>query len=191
MSAHAEALTTLRAWSPPTLGQARLRDDYVAHLEAYTDGLERSCLPDHLTAGAIVLSPGLDGVLLNLHRKARRWFAFGGHHEPADASLSATALREATEESGLAGLVLDPQPVHLDRHEVGFCHPGVAVHHLDVRYAAVSPGDAGPRVSDESLEVRWWPVEALPELEDEMVDLIALARARLQASAPSSLAPAE
>jgi hypothetical protein len=52
------------------------------------------------------------------------------------------------------------------------------------------PG-AGPRVSDESLDVRWWPVDALPDLEDEMVELIDLARARCQSSAPSSRAPAE
>lgn len=184
-------MATLEAWEAGTPVQARLRDEYVAHLRARPDGLLRSCTPDHLTAGAIVLSPDLDAVLLNLHRRARRWFAFGGHHEPDDASLLATALREATEESGLPGLLLDPQPVHLDTHAVGFCHPGRTVRHLDVRYAALAPRDADHHVSEESLDVRWWPVTALPELEDEMVTLIALARSRLQSAEPSSLAPEE
>jgi 8-oxo-dGTP pyrophosphatase MutT (NUDIX family) len=191
VTAHAEALATLRAWAPTSDAQARLRDDYVAHLEGHADGMLRSCFPDHLTAGTIVLSPGLDAVLLNLHRKARRWFAFGGHHEPGDASLAATALREAVEESGLADLRFDPAPLHLDRHAVDFCDPRGTVHHLDVRYAAVAPAGSGARASDESLDVRWWPVDALPALEQEMHELIALARARLQSSAPSSRAPAE
>ncbi|MGC4111160.1 MAG: NUDIX domain-containing protein [Nocardioides sp.] len=105
--------------------------------------------------------------------------------------MAATALREAREESGLESVYLDPRPVHLDRHEVGFCHPGTVVHHLDVRYAALAPVGAEHHVSSESLDVRWWPVAALPELEDEMVELIELARHRLQSVPPSSLAPAE
>jgi 8-oxo-dGTP pyrophosphatase MutT (NUDIX family) len=188
------ALADLRAWTPADEKQRRLREAFVRHLQAHENGLLRSCFPDHLTAGTLVLSPGLDRVLLNLHRKARRWFAFGGHHEPGDGSLADTALREATEESGIAGLGFHPEPVHLDRHAVTFCDPRGTVHHLDVRYAAVAPAGVDPAASDESLDVRWWPLAGLPDLEDEMHRLIALARERLQsasASAPSSLAPAE
>jgi 8-oxo-dGTP pyrophosphatase MutT (NUDIX family) len=191
VSAHETALAELRAYAAPTAEQAGLRDDYVHHLEAHPDGLLRSCVPDHLTAGALVLSPGLDAVLLNLHRKAQRWLAFGGHHEPGDASLAATAAREAREESGIAGLLVHPGPVHLDRHAVDFCDPSCIVHHLDVRYAALAPEGVLAVVSDESIDVRWWPLVDLPKLGDEMHALIGRARARLQSSEPSSLAPAE
>jgi 8-oxo-dGTP pyrophosphatase MutT (NUDIX family) len=179
VSARDEALTTLRGWSVPAGRQARLRDHFVAHLEVHPDALDRACAAGHLTAGTLVLSPGLDAVLLNLHGKARRWFHFGGHHEPGDGSLLGTATREAAEESGLHDLDVHPVPVHLDRHTVGFCRPHGTVDHLDVRYAALAPADAEATVSDESLEVRWWPLGALPDLEPEMHALIALARERL------------
>ena len=189
---HAEALTTLRAWAAPSPALRDLRDRFVEHLLAHPDGLERACRPAHLTAGALVLSADLDAVLLNLHRKARRWFHFGGHWEPGDASLLATASREATEESGVPGLLVHPKPVHLDRHDVEFCRGHGRADHLDVRYAALAPAGARARVSDESLDVRWWPLAGLPDLEPEMHELIARARdVMAQPSVPSSRAPAE
>jgi 8-oxo-dGTP pyrophosphatase MutT (NUDIX family) len=181
---HAEATRVLRSWSPPSPEQAALRDGYVQHLADHPDALDRSCASGHLTAGTLVLSAELDAVLLNLHRRAGRWFHFGGHWEPGDASLLATATREAAEESGVDGLSVDPDPVHLDRHRVEFCRGHDRTDHLDVRYAALAPPGAVPRTSEESLDVRWWPLAGLPDLEPEMHDLIALARARLGPSAP-------
>lgn len=208
MSAHTAALTALRSWRPPSAEQAALRDRYVDHLVAHPDGLSRTCVPDHLTASTLVLSADSDAVLLTLHAKARRWFQFGGHVEPGDAGLAEAALREAGEESGVADLDFDPTPVQLSEHAVPFCGPSGDVHHLDVRFVAVAPAGAGHSVSDESLDVRWWLLDALPELEPELHELIELSRARLESppceqarcgaqpgaelpASPSSRAPAE
>jgi len=121
-------------------------------------------------------------VLLTLHAKARRWFHLGGHCEDRDVTLAGAALREATEESGIAGLTLDPQPLHLDAHVVGFCGPHAEVRHLDVRFLAVAPAGAVPAVSEESLELRWWPVDALPTDDPDMVRMVELGVARAQTS---------
>ncbi|HEX4688053.1 MAG TPA: NUDIX domain-containing protein [Nocardioides sp.] len=183
MTAHSEALGALRTWPAPSREQAAVRDRLVTHLVEHPDGLERSCSPGHLTAGALVLSADLAEVLLNLHGRAGRWFHFGGHWERGDDSLLTTASREASEESGIAGLVVDPTPVHLDVHEVEFCRGHGRVDHLDVRYAALAPAGAQPEASDESLDVRWWPLGALPDLEPEMHELIARSRERLASRA--------
>ena len=74
--------------------------------------------------------------------------------------------------------MLDPVPVQLSEHAVPFCDPRGGVHHLDVRFVAVAPADADHAVSDESLDVRWWPADALPDPQPDMVELVALARAR-------------
>jgi 8-oxo-dGTP pyrophosphatase MutT (NUDIX family) len=121
-------------------------------------------------------------VLLTLHAKAGRWFQFGGHCEPGDATLAGAAEREAIEESGITGLRVDPAPVQLSEHAVPFCDPRGGVHHLDVRFLAVAADGDEHAVSEESLDVRWWPVTALPG--DDLADLVALARARQSTSDP-------
>lgn len=140
------------------------------------DGSARN-RPDHLTASALVLDPTGAEVLLVLHRKVGRWLQPGGHVDPEDASLPAAALREATEETGVAGLVIDPSPVHLDAHPA----PCGADTHLDVQFLAVAPGLVAPAVSEESLDVAWWPVDALPEPRVDLTALLAAGLARLRA----------
>ena len=176
MTLHDDALASLRGWTAPDAAQEALRERFVAHLEGTADGMWRSSYPDHITAGALVISDDGDRVLLNLHRKARRWFAFGGHAEPGDATLADVAAREAREESGIADLRLVTTPAQLDVHPVPFCDPRGEVRHLDVRYLAVAPATAREVTSDESLAVRWWPVDGLPELEPSMIALVGLAR---------------
>ena len=177
---HADALQTLTSWTAPDAAQDSLRRRYVDLLQARRDGLQKACFPDHLTAGALVLSHDGTEVLLNLHRKAQRWFAFGGHLEPDDLTLAGAALREGTEESGLPDLAVDPVPVHLSLHEVGFCSPRGTVRHFDVRFLARLGETTDPVVSEESLDLRWFPVDDVPTDEPDMLDLIRLAGERLR-----------
>jgi 8-oxo-dGTP pyrophosphatase MutT (NUDIX family) len=155
------AREVLDAWAPPDAGQARLRDEFLVLLQQGSAAVRRDGGPAHLTAGVIVLDPELRHVLLTHHRKADAWFQFGGHLEPVDQTLHAAAVREGREESGLAGLTVLPDVVHLDRHALPASF-GSCREHLDVRFAAVADRTSRHAVSEESLDVRWWPVEALP-----------------------------
>ncbi|RLV50903.1 NUDIX domain-containing protein [Nocardioides mangrovicus] len=174
MSLRDDALATLLGWQPPDAGQEVLRATYVEQLSSHADALWRDGRLDHLTASAVVLDADRRQVLLTLHRKANRWFQLGGHLEPADPTLADAALREATEESGIDGLLPMPGPVQLDVHEVPFCRPGAR--HLDVRYVLHAPPGAQPTVSAESHDVRWWPVGELPDAELEPLVRLAVSR---------------
>lgn len=179
MSLHDDAVAVLASWQAPDAEQERLRVLYLRHLADRDDAVYRSCRPDHLTASALVVSTEGDHVVLTKHRKAGLWLQTGGHCEPGDQTLAGAAMREATEESGIAGLSIDPVPVLLSRHEVPFCGPVQPAHHLDVQFVVVAPPGAVPEISDESDALAWWPAESPPEPTDQDVrDLIAAATRR-------------
>ena len=178
-SLHDDALLLLREWPAPNDDQQEVRRRFVDHLEFEPTGLQRDCFPAHITASTLLVSADLRQVLLTLHAKAGAWFQMGGHCEQQDTTLAGAALREAVEESGVRRLTLDPSPVQLNAHDVAFCDSRGTVQHLDVRFLAVAPADATHAVSVESLDVRWWPVDALPTDEPGIVELVRLAQDRL------------
>ncbi|WP_300011463.1 NUDIX hydrolase [Pseudonocardia sp.] len=177
MVAAAVASAELGAWDPKDEGQRALKHALLAFLDARPDACERSCVPGHLTASALVLDAVGERTLLTLHPRVGRWIQLGGHCEPGDPSLVAAALREATEESGIAGLHIDPRPLHVDVHPVT-CSLGVPTRHLDVRYLVHAPAGAVERISEESDDLRWWPVGALPVGSDTVATMVAAARER-------------
>jgi 8-oxo-dGTP pyrophosphatase MutT (NUDIX family) len=162
---HTDAVRVLSGWSATSedADSARKRT-----LELLADGpvaTTRAHRAGHLTASALVVDPA-GRVLLCLHGRLGMWMQLGGHCEPADGSLAAAALREATEESGLQGLLLDPVPIDVDIHPVrcapGDGSPATPSFHFDVRFVAFAPRGAVEQISDESADLAWFAPDALP-----------------------------
>ena len=112
------------------------RERILAFVDHHPDALDRTCADAHLTGSAMVVDPASRKFLLMLHAKLGGWFQPGGHAD-GDGTLPGVAWREATEETGIAGLRVAVPAVDLDIHEVGPPHgPHL---HLDVRYLVVAP----------------------------------------------------
>ncbi|MFD7551221.1 NUDIX hydrolase [Streptomyces sp. NPDC059816] len=160
MSLYDDTVEVLRGYGD----QDELRELYLAHLAAHPDGVWRSCGDGHVTASALVVDPERERVLLTLHGKIHKWLQMGGHCESGDRTLAGAALREATEESGIAALrLLRGGPVRLDRHLTP------CAWHLDVQYAALAPAGAVETLSDESLDLRWFGYDEVAKVADASV----------------------
>jgi 8-oxo-dGTP pyrophosphatase MutT (NUDIX family) len=184
---HRSAVATLSAWQPPDEAQNTLRHTYLAFLDATPDACLRRSVPGHLTASVIVLDATHSHVLLTLHPRVGAWIQLGGHCEPDDASIADAALREGREESGIENLDLSAGIAGLHTHPIT-CSLGVPTRHLDVRFVAVtapvSDGSLPPITrSDESTDLAWWPVDALPDNHGtDLPELIGQARIALRRS---------
>ena len=177
-------MAVITAFDPPDAAQGGLREQYLAFLAAHDDAMTRDCAAGHLTASTLVVDPAAGRVLLTLHARIGRWLQLGGHCEPGDPTLLAAAGREAAEESGIGDLELAPGPVRLDRHRVHGCRSSAGeprlLDHLDVQYLAVAAPGAAISISAESLALRWWPWDALPDVDPAVAALVARASAEFR-----------
>jgi coenzyme F420-0:L-glutamate ligase len=175
---HADAVSLIAGMGPLHTDPA-LREAFLGFLAARPDAMWRECAPGHLTASALVLDPSRQAVLLTLHPRVGLWLQLGGHCEEGDNTVLDAAAREAREESGIGSLSFDPLPLSLDVHPIT-CSLGVPTRHFDVKFLAVSPEGAEPVISDESLDLRWFRWDALPEnTAPEMPRLVEIAIARM------------
>ena len=176
---HADAAATVQSLRPRTAADSAVREAFLGFLAARPDAMWRSCAAGHLTASAVVVDPTQSSVLLTLHPRVGKWLQLGGHCEQTDHSLLDAAAREAREESGIGALSFDPEPLGLDVHPIT-CSLGVPTRHFDVRFLAIAPPGAEPTASSESLDLRWFRWDALPDnIDQELMGLFAQARMRL------------
>lgn len=165
MSVRDSAIALLSDWQAPDRGQDALRHAVLSFLHAREDACRRACVPGHITASALVLDDSGRRVLLTLHPRLGRWVQLGGHCEETDSDIVAAALREAAEESGVADLRLAPELVAVHVHPIT-CSLGVPTRHLDLQFVAHAPPGAQIALSDESVDLQWWPADALPQNSD-------------------------
>lgn len=162
MTLRESTIEALTSWTAPDPAQDSLRHAVLSFVLAREDACKRECAPGHVTASALVLDHTGTQALLTLHPRFGRWLQLGGHCEDGDPDIVTAALREASEESGIAGLTIDRDIAALHVHPV-VCSLGVPTRHLDLQFVAHAPAHAEIVCSDESLDLRWWPLDTLPD----------------------------
>lgn len=137
------------------------RRQILDFLDAHPDALHRSCAQGHLTGSAAVLDPRSGRMLLLLHAKVQRWLQPGGHAD-GDGNLAAVALREAEEETGIAGLRVLAPAIDLDVHVFHNATKPEPDHlHLDVRHLVIAPPGSMPVGNHESTGIVWVAIDEL------------------------------
>jgi len=150
--------TALQEYASRWPVDATIVQTFLDLLDSPVDPFIRARLEGHFTGSAWVVSADGLRTLLTHHRKLGLWLQPGGHAD-GDRDLARVALREAEEETGLSGLMVEPEIFDLDRHRIPE-HSGVPAHwHYDVRYVVRAGAHEEFVVSDESHALAWREID--------------------------------
>ena len=161
----------LQAFTPFNEQEASDRRLMLQYAGLFSDLLTRDNEMAHLTASCWIVNPDKTKVLLAYHNIFDSWAWLGGHAD-GEADLLAVALREVSEESGLAaqhvrpaepaGEIFSLEVLTVDGHEKRGAY--VPSHlHLNVTYLLESDEEETLyKKEDENSSVKWFlPEEAL------------------------------
>ncbi|MDT0328176.1 NUDIX hydrolase [Nocardiopsis lambiniae] len=121
---------------------------------------------------AVVLDAD-DNVLLHRRADDGRWATPGGILEPGEQPAVAV-VREAREETGL---IVEVERLVSVLGQDPYVYPnGDRVQFLDLAFRCRPVGGAPDASGDETLEVRWFAPDALPDMSPRIIDRIGYAR---------------
>lgn len=123
----------------------------------------------HITGSAWLIDKNLGHVFFTHHKKLSRWFQPGGHSD-GDPNTLAVSLREASEESGIEDVFI--QPVHnsifdIDVHLIPANKKEAEHYHYDIRFLLETDMSHPLKISEESNEIAWIAVNDISNYTQE------------------------
>lgn len=126
--------------------------DFITNSEIFLGTRNRA---GHITGSAWIVNYDRSRALLTHHRSINKWLQLGGHTEEGE-NVKDTAIREATEESGLTSLkFLSGKIFDIDVHRIPAKNDKPEHYHYDIRFIFEADDKEEIEISHESIDVKW------------------------------------
>lgn len=163
-------LHKLKAHQPFDDTEAQMLWDMIQFVESYENCFDRELAPPgHITGSAWLVNKDFTHVFFTHHKKLDRWLQPGGHSD-GDANTLAVAMREASEESGIEDVFIQPVMdaiFDIDIHTIPARKNDPEHKHYDIRFLLETDMNQPLKISDESNQIAWIPIEEIPSLANE------------------------
>lgn len=162
MQTRHDLIAALHAYQSPFTEEKFFVPKFLKLLE-HPHAFNKDHLPGHITGSAFIIDYSGQYTLLTLHAKLRQWLQPGGHADGEENILN-VALRETDEETGIKIPEVKPEIFDIDIHTIP-AFKGFPQHdHYDVRFLFKVSVDEPIKISDESTDLAWKPLNELSVL---------------------------
>lgn len=159
--------TLLAAHQPFTDEEAAMLARLREFVDTYADCFERSLQIGHVTGSAWILDRERSHTLLTHHGKLDKWLQLGGHAD-GDRNILRVAMREAEEESGLTAITPISEAIFdVDIHLIPARRIEPEHFHYDVRFLLEADRHTPLKITSESKDLQWVPLEQVEQLTQE------------------------
>lgn len=147
----------------------QMHQDLTTFVRENENCFDRSLAAGHITGSAWLVDTNLEYVFFTHHKKLNKWFQPGGHSD-GDANTLAVSMREASEESGIEDVFI--QPIHnsifdIDVHKIPANKKEAEHFHYDIRFLLEADKKHPLKISEESNEITWIAVKDIPDYTQE------------------------
>lgn len=135
----------------------QMHQNLISFVRKHENCFDRSLSTGHITGSAWLVDKNFGHVFFTHHKKLNRWFQPGGHSD-GDSNTLAVALREASEESGIEDVFIQPvsnEIFDIDVHLIPANKKEAEHFHYDIRFLLETDMNHPLRISEESNKIAW------------------------------------
>lgn len=147
-----------------------MRTDLIQFVTDHDNCFNRELSLGHITGSAWLVNKTLTHVFFTHHKKLDRWFQPGGHSDGNPNTL-AVAMKEASEESGIEDVFIQPlndDIFDIDIHTIPARKNEPEHLHYDIRFILEADMNQPLNISDESHEIAWIAIEDISKYTNEI-----------------------
>jgi len=149
--------------------ERQMQYDLIQFVEQYENCFDRELAVGHITGSAWLVNKELTHVFFTHHKKLDKWFQPGGHSD-GNANTLAVAMNEASEESGIEDVFIQPLSDNIfdiDIHTIPARKNELEHLHYDIRFILETDMSHPLNISDESHEIAWIAINDIPKYTTE------------------------
>ncbi|KAA3613782.1 MAG: NUDIX domain-containing protein [Calditrichaeota bacterium] len=162
-----ELLQKLISYRSKYVQEVATCDRFIEFVENHVNCFSRGLETGHVTGSAWLVDECGEKVVLTHHKKLNIWIQLGGHAD-GESDVLQVALQEAVEESGIDNIrIVSPELFDIDIHTIPRFKNTPAHAHFDARFVFRATGQNALKLSDESHELAWIPINEMAKYNSE------------------------